>query len=354
MNRMLLTVFALIFLMSGLAMAGGDGSPQIFGKINMSYAMHNDGDETGMHLSSNLSRIGVKGWEELDFMGLTAFWKVTSEIDWSAGNDLIGGYETYAGLKNEDYGTLLVGRHRTPFYMLGRKFDMFDETMGDSRNLTHNFGGIMWDNHPANVLMYTLPANLVEGLKVQAMVSEDPADLMSFAGYYKMEDVGGGNICAGASFEMHGDEAAGNLAAESETGIRVGGSYWQDLFKVNVFMQMATYNNGVGAAAELSNMTYGVGGCYKINDEVKAKAQFMMCDPNTDADDDEVMQISAGCDYMFSKRTSIYGMLTMVMNGDANSMGFGNGGGYGDAMAAGTNALGDTAMGIGAGVRHYF
>lgn len=351
MNRMLTTLLVLTFCMAGFAVAG-DGSPTVYGKVNLSYSMHDNGTDSGMNLTSNSSRIGFKGYEELDdfFIPVKAFYQVESSINWTGNAGNWASRNTFAGLKTEDYGSILVGRHDTPFKDVGAAFDLFRDQIGDSRNAIHDFGD-GFDMRMNRILMYSSP--VYEGFKLNAMVSEDPAEVMSFNAMYKKADIGGGTIMAAAGLEMHSDEYI-NMP-ESEMGIRGGVSYWQDMFKVNGFFQMVSNTGGV---ADVSAMVYGGGACYKINDEFKVKGQGFLLDPNTDVDDDGAMMMAFGVDYMASKRTSLYAAFAMMTNEDMTMNWQVGNGGY-DDFDDGVGALdpaanGDSSMGIGVGVVHSF
>jgi predicted porin len=348
MNRMLTILVVLSFCLAGLAMAG-DGSPLIYGQVHLSYAMQDNGTDSSMHLTSNTSRIGVKGSNDIDtFMPLNAFWQVESDINWGGGTTSWAGRNSFFGLKTEDYGSLLVGHRDTPFKDVGKAFDLFRYRLGESRNATAPFGNLGWDMRPYNVLMYSSP--MVSGAHAKIMVSEDPTNLMSLCVGYHKDDVGGGNVMAAAAMEMHNSDISGG--PETETGIRVGGSYSQDLFKVNVLFQTISNSGGV---KDMKAMTYGGGASYNVNDETTVKGQVFMLDPNTDMDKDGAMIMTFGVDYMLDQATTVYGVFTMTSNQDASMWGNGMGG-YDNRGANGFSPLaaGDSVMGVGAGMTMNF
>ena len=107
----------------------------VYGKINMSIDSQDDGSESGLFHSSNDSRMGFKGSEDLG-NGLSTIYQVEVDLDGSGpGADLAwqnGLRNTYIGVAS-NWGTVLTGKHDTPYKIVGRKLDLFGDTRGDAR-----------------------------------------------------------------------------------------------------------------------------------------------------------------------------------------------------------------------------
>ena len=71
------------------------------------------------------------------------------------------------------FGTVLAGIHDTPFKILGRKVDLFDDQIGDARNLiSAPNGGTSFDLRSDNLLAWT--SKDLGGIKVMvAMAAKD-------------------------------------------------------------------------------------------------------------------------------------------------------------------------------------
>ena len=107
---------------------------EIYGKIQASAEILDDGARLSGVVSSNSSRIGLKGGEELPY-GRELIWQYEGGI---VINTAGGDFETrnsFIGVRS-GIGYIFVGRHDTPFERLSRDIDMFDERLGDSRNIS--------------------------------------------------------------------------------------------------------------------------------------------------------------------------------------------------------------------------
>ena len=122
-----------------------------YGTADVSYDMVNTGNGTttangatavnGVSkrvVSSNVSKFGFKGAEDLGD-GLAAVWQIESLIvlDGSA-TSTFATRNSFAGLKSETFGTVLMGKHDTPYKIATRKLDVFGDNIADNRALLGN------------------------------------------------------------------------------------------------------------------------------------------------------------------------------------------------------------------------
>ncbi len=142
-------------------MAGG---PTVYGKVHLSTDLIDDGDNTDLNLSSNRSRLGVKGSEDVG-NGLTVGYRYEWEVDVAdkSTRDL-GVRNRYLTLSG-GFGTALLGTHDVPFKTTGRKADLFADRVGDLRNVT------FYDARQGNVIAYITPD--LSGLKFTAAYITD-------------------------------------------------------------------------------------------------------------------------------------------------------------------------------------
>ena len=137
-----------------------------------------NGTHKATNLSSNSSRLGVKG--DIQIGGnFAAIYQIESEVNADTGitsnpsgnpqdstkPTVLASRNTFGGLQSADYGTLRFGRFDTPVKLLGRTVDLFQDQIGDSRNLTRGANGsstgtntvARFDERPDNSIGYTSP-----------------------------------------------------------------------------------------------------------------------------------------------------------------------------------------------------
>lgn len=157
-----------------LAVAGSFAAPaafaatanvDVYGIMNIGIedksTRSNEGE--GLNVVDNFSRIGFKGSEDLGG-GLKALWQIESQLS-AGGADGVGGTQSLAGRNtfiglSGGFGTVLAGRHDTPYKIATLKYDIFADTIGDY-NLGRLDGVSLIDNaHDArspNAIAYISP-----------------------------------------------------------------------------------------------------------------------------------------------------------------------------------------------------
>ena len=158
-----------------LAVAGAFAAPafaatenvDVYGKMHMSLSMFDDQPDgvNDVQISSNASRFGIKGAEDLGG-GLSGIWQVESTVILDEQSGGLASRNSFVGLKG-GFGTVLLGNHDTPLKLVGRAVDLFGDTMADSRNVN----GIGSDTRAKNVLAYITPN--MGGFGVAAAYSTD-------------------------------------------------------------------------------------------------------------------------------------------------------------------------------------
>ncbi|SIO06654.1 Outer membrane protein (porin) [Sulfurivirga caldicuralii] len=149
------------------------GAPTVYGQINMSLDhvsikdAHGYKDKTngGVRVTSNASRIGVKGSEDLG-NGLKALYKIEwgVDVDGDKGRskykatESISARNAYVGLGGS-FGAVLLGRHDSPFKM-AQPTDTFNDGYGDNGRMAGLLGlyGAGGELRAGNVLAYVSPS----------------------------------------------------------------------------------------------------------------------------------------------------------------------------------------------------
>lgn len=304
----------------------------VYGQLHASYDFL-DADGAGVKskntVSSNSSRIGVKGSAELN-AGLKAIYQAEWGMDTggadSTKDSVFSNRNQVVGLAG-GFGAVLIGRHDTPLKTVGRKADLFWSTqLGQNRNVT-NPG--TWDLRANNVIAYQTPKMggfQALGAYVTDLGGTDDNTAFSVNGFYNA-----GPLMLGAGYETH------NLdATPDRDSYRLMGSY-----KIGPTKIVGYYQDEDNGAAEDASV-YGVGAAYKLGAGT-IKGQYYSRDNDTSADND---LIAIGYDHKLGSKTDIYAQYATISDG--GKLG---GAGHGESI---TSTNGGDADGVSIGIRHKF
>jgi predicted porin len=360
----------------------------VYGVANVSYdlvttkAAAGNGVTTNK-VSSNTSRIGLKGSEDLGD-GLSAIWQVESLINIDnaggtgpngaagtagvtpvQGGNTLGGRNTFAGLSSATAGTVIMGRHDTPYNISTRKFDLFTDGLADNRSLMGGNGGTAaaaFDGRQPDVIAYISPSmggftgaiaylNLAEAANTAAAKK---ASAWSMAGMFSMDA-----FYASLAYEVHNIDALLPAAQTAkESAWKLGLAYTQDAINVNFAYEKTSDNVGGTAIAPLGaagsnwfgHSAYYLSGKYSFgNDAVKAaytKLGNLGGTPATGAS-----QFSLGYDHSLSKRTTVYALYTVVKSDTGTNFGLST---IGTGGANTVIGLGNNPSALSFGMKHTF
>lgn len=322
----------------------------IYGTADLSYDIINTGNTTagaaGVNknaVSSNVSKLGFKGSEGLDD-GLTAIWQIEQQINMDNTGGNFGTRNTFLGLKSDDMGTVLLGRHDTPYKLATRKLDVFADTIADNRALlggvsaaatttvanaaaTGKSAGASFDGRQPDVIAYLSPAlngftgavAYVAGAEATATAAQIKGSAWSLAGMYDAAPFYGS-----LGYEVHnlGTTATGTIAAPTalaalaglkESATKLGFGYKIDALDLGLVYERTSDNFGAAGANVLGHNAYYLSGKYSFgNDAVKlayGKAGNLGAAVNTGAN-----QLSLGYDHNLSKRTKLYAIYSRISN----------------------------------------
>ncbi len=116
-------------------------APTMYGQMHSSFDWiddDNNGDSDDFVTApSRNSRIGLKGSENLG-VTLKAIWQAELELNWAEDNGDTGGgvdfRNTFLGLSG-NWGSIIAGRHDTPYRIATDELDLFDDRIGDMNNI---------------------------------------------------------------------------------------------------------------------------------------------------------------------------------------------------------------------------
>lgn len=330
----------------------------VYGVANVSYDMTKTGTVAAANsfssnkVSSNTSRIGLKGTEDLGD-GLSAIWQIESLINIdnntngapgnTAATNTLGGRNTFAGLSSKTAGTVLLGRHDTPYNISTRKLDIFTDGIADNRSImggglgpTANAAGALnnaptvgasFDGRQPNVVAYISPAMsgltaaiaYVAGAEGQTTAAQTKGSAWSMAGLYSLDA-----FYASLAYEQHNlGTAAGSLVIPAqatltattykESATKLGLGYTIDAFSVGFAYEKTTDNFAGAAGNMLGHNAYYLAGKYNVSANDAIKLAYTKAGANATASTG-AKQFSLGYDHNLSKRTTVYAMYTKLSN----------------------------------------
>jgi predicted porin len=308
------------------------------------------------NVSSNVSKLGLKGSEDLGD-GLSALWQIEQQINMDNTGGTFGTRNTFAGLKSESAGTVLLGRHDTPYKLATRKLDPFGDSIADNRSL---MGGVTantaqdsanaaFDGRQPDVVAYISPAmsgftgaiayvNLAEGNTTAAAAK---SNALSLAGMYDAAPFFGS-----LAYEEH---KLSSTLGTKESAWKLGLGYTLDAFTLNLAYEKTSDNTGAAGANQFGHNAWYLSGNYKMGmNAIKfayTKAGQIGATANTGAN-----QFSLGYDHGLSKRTKLYAIYSRISNDAAVDYRFSQS----TAAATSVNGLGAAPSVISLGIKHAF
>lgn len=337
-----------------LAVAGVVSAPafaatsnvDVYGTIRMSVDHVSAGDSAtggnndGWQIADRVSRIGFKGSEDLGG-GLKAVWQIEQQINATdpvqtgaaAGTTIdtaFGGANlrnTFVGV-NGGFGTVLVGRHDTPYKLVGSA-DLFADTAADSQaSATGIIGRNGFDTRANGTLAYISPDfsgfhfaaavipgenNIggVGGATTNANNARGLMDSYSLAGIYK-----NGPLNVGLGYEKHDAKTTTTETVATDKGIdaiKANVGYTFGDFKVGYTYERSDDQRANTAAnpqstdtAHLLSVAYGMG-------PITLAAQYGKFDDKANGtaagggqDANDLSRWVVGATYNLSKRTNVY------------------------------------------------
>jgi len=336
-KKIIALAVAAAFTVPAMSYAAAD----VYGIMHASIDMVNDGEVTNSkstnQLNSNRSRVGLKGSEDLG-NGLSAIWQAEGTVMIDNGGFNLN-RNTFLGLATADMGTVLVGRHDTPYKMATRKLDVFKDTQADTRDGGVNgLGGMLHhDQRLNNVIAYISPD--FSGLTVAAATvfgaessptttpsADKKGTILSLAGMYNRD-----NIYAALAYQSvklgdleTGDAAAdgvitslvpgGTFALDDEAkALKLGGGYTMDQVTVNAVVEQNTFTPKTGSETKGTNMY--IGGKFAVSDSDAVKLAYTLrgeTETGSTKNNDKASQVSVGYDHSMSAHTSVYALYSKV------------------------------------------
>lgn len=367
MNQKLLP-FALGALALASSAFAAEEAPSVtlYGVLHMSVDALDNGDSADLAVSSNSSRLGIKGDKALtDTSKLTylAEWQIRATGE----GENLSRRNQWIGLK-QSYGEWRVGRIDTPLKNLRGKVDVFySDQLGENRTVTSQTGfderfdnvvqlelgtgelrGTIYYSADANIAALCGRATTAEPDCVNTGADNNDFDVWSLAGLY---DTGSWYI--GAGYESRSaEDITGPLAElDDPKALRVvGGFKFATDHRLGFYVEQA---NSIDGVEDADRKTIGASYAWKFGDNT-LKAGYYIADELDSADDTGGSAFSVGLDHGYGKNTIAYVVLALADSDDATNRYTAAPSRTGHDGVMTDVALGDTTSGISVGLRHQF
>ncbi|BAN36330.1 outer membrane protein (porin) [Sulfuricella denitrificans skB26] len=382
MNKKLIALAIAAALAPAAAMADS-GNVSIYGIMDASYDITDNGNSTAgaagirtQKVSSNSSRLGFKGTEDVG-NGLSAIWQIESQIN-ADGNGLtssatggttFGGRNTFLGLSSKTAGTVILGRHDTPYKLATRSLDYFGDGLADNRNLmgqgaSYNLGAtnFSFDGRQPDVVAYISPTMsgfhaavaYVAGAELVTTSGQTKGNAWSAMGMYN-----NGPLMASLAYERHniGSVGTGDITAgaanvdKSEKAWKLGVGYKiMPAFEVGFAYEKLSDDLNAGVKI-MDHSAWTLGGKYSMGSN-DLKLAYTKAGQRADVADTGAHQIALGLDHNLSKRTKVYAQYVKLSNDNAAVYGLTGAGATGQVLETGRAGADPSAWSF--GMRHSF
>ena len=252
---------------------------------------------------------------------------------------------TFVGLSSDTLGTVILGRHDTPYKMATSALDPFADTIGDYNAIVGqtNAGGNLFDLRVSGTVAYVSPS--FSGLSfaaayVQPKLNEganvDEASAWSANGSYA-----NGPLFASLAYEEHSGTVAGSSATQTISAWKAGLGYTFGNTKLGLVYESIEHD----AASMDASRDAWYGSVSHTMGAIVLKGAYGQADDGEAAGNTGAKFYAVGGDYMLSKRSSIYAVYADVNNDSAATY---NMGGYSNTGA------GLDTTGFSLGIKHSF
>lgn len=342
MNKKLLALAVAAAMAPAAAMAD-TGNVTIYGVLDASYnRVDNDQSAAGVdgtstnQIVSNNSRLGFKGTEDMG-NGLSAVWQIENTINVDGGATSFASRNTFLGLSGKTWGTVILGKHDTPYKLATRSLDLFQDGVADNRNLMGGASSVgavaTFDGRQNDVVAYISPdfagfhaaIAYVAGAENATTSGVDKGDAWSAMGMYKNGPWMGSLAYERHNFGSAGTGSLGAVANKEEHAWKLGVGYSVAAFDLGLVYEKTSDDVRGTALCGVAGAT-GTGDCYGHNawhltgaykfGNNAVKLAYTRADDLEAADNTGANQWSVGIDHNFSKRTKIYALYTRLNNDD--------------------------------------
>lgn len=304
MNRKLLALSVAAALTAPGAASALDYD--IYGRLHLSLTQMDNDDSDSLNLTSNSSRLGIKGSHELTD-GLTGIFQIESGLSADNGGGELATRNTFAGLRG-NFGTVRAGQFDTAVKKINGAVDFFSDQVGDNQSLP---AIKKFDLRAKNIVGYTSPnfggfqvdleysTNLASGVAKGSDGRGDKTSSWIAAASYRVD-----NLYVALGYQQLNE----GTDANEPSVIKLGAYYDFGPLRISGLAQQIDSDD----SAEESTV-YGVGARYRFGD-FAVKAQYYLQD--ADAAESDASLIAVGGEYRMAKNLTWYLDYAMMKNDD--------------------------------------
>jgi len=337
MQKKIIVLAIAAALTAPAAFASDASNVTVYGKVDMAFGTTSNGTVSNQQVSSQVTKLGVKGSEDLGD-GLAAIWQIEQQIDidnaggTNSGKNTLASRNSFLGLKSNDMGTVLLGRHDTPYKIATRHQDNFSDQFGDNRQLMGgvglNKGGTM-DARLPQVVAYMSPkmggfsAAAAYAVNTEtAAAANTKGNIWSLAGIYDQDGIYG--AVAYQTITVSTDPLAqfsSLVAGDKYSSWKVGGGYKFDDLKLNAVYEKIS--SSIGGVDTMGRNNYTLNGTYAFGSN-DVKLAYTVAGNTAGTAATGAKEIAVGYDHNFSKRTSLYVQYAQISNDAGAKYSFGS------------------------------
>lgn len=269
--------------------------------------------DTKLSLSSNFSRIGFKGDEDLG-NGLSLMWQLENQVDFDTGVAFAKQRNTFVGVSG-GFGNVMAGKLDTPYKSSTQYLDLFVDTIADF-SAVMNFGH---DLRTSNTLAYVTPdmsgfKGSVAYIISDASTANDNLPTTSAAndkdGFSLSGNYSNGPLSVLAAYETLSKQGSGG---DDATAWKIGGAYTiMDATTVGLI-----YENTDRAGTDKDRNAWYLNAAHKMGDTTLklAYGNIDKCGGSAGVcDQTGAGQLSMGVSQALTKNTELYALYTQVSN----------------------------------------
>lgn len=327
-NKKLYAVMAGILLATS---AAAQADIILYGKARTSIDLTDNGADNVTSVSSNSSRLGFKGDEDLG-NGLKAIFQLETLVTLD-GTTLLGtARNSYVGVVS-GLGTLVLGVTDNPFKLVTGKLDNYGDSMGDFNAIIGNVSGAStpFNEREPDSINYWSPQ--INGFQFMAAYRPDEDATVQRNRYSMSAVYENGPFYGSIAYEKHKNEAtaAGKISGDDRifdtTGWKAGLGYAfnHDKTKLGLVYEKLSQD---GAATILDRDAWYVALAHKMDSNTLKVAYAKAGDSDAGADTGADWFV-VGLDHSLSKRTTVYALYAKTSNDSAARYGLGTGGSSG-------------------------
>lgn len=334
------------------------GNVTVYGKARASVNSTDNGADRVTSVSSNSSRLGFKGSEDLGG-GVKALFQFESTVllDDASTSLFTSARNTYVGL-GSGLGSLILGNYDSPYKESTGRIDILNDTMADYNTIIGDIGdndtSAEYDPRTPNSISYWSPKfDALSGFGFRIQYRPDENAALSQDRYSMNATYENGPFYAGLGYEHHSNE--GSAGTNDTQGAKLGMSYtFNEVTKVGLVYEKLSEE---GAATVFDRNAWYVNLSHRLqglSDKIglnTLKVAYGHAGDNDATADSGADFYAVGIAHNFSKRTEMY-LLYAKTNNDANGRyALGTTGGTGATLPA---AAGQDVTSLSLGINHDF